>query len=225
MSKGQLKPAPLISEIDLTKPIIPIKEEEVRKNRGNKGSADTIIVRLDYLQKIEQNLRSKLARPPSRKEIVEQMKLIGFETYNISTMWEDKGKLKTKGKFLSNLLQEGTYSAFQDDTLNLIYFIEEEAVKLLRQPRIITKKITKKDESGETNTIESTETQEAPKTQLLSLLAEVARIRKEFLNGDNVKLSTALLAEEFDRIKDENFNLINRNNALEAELKALMQKK
>lgn len=215
--------------IDLSKPILSLSDSEKAaikkaKGRGNKAPAEEVLIKMKYLDDVENALKAKLQRPPSRREIIDQMRLIGFDI-TISTLWRLRGQLKTKQAWLSDLLQEGTFSAYQSDTMDLLDYIIEQSIKYTNKKWTASKTVTKEDPDGTITIIKTeAEDQATPKYNFLSILAQAVKLRKEMLTGTNLDLATAALEEEFDKAKDRITELESKNHTLNAELKSILGK-
>lgn len=195
-------------QIDFTKSVIKITPGEIAKNkeRHNQDTLENSVIRLDYLSKIDEQLKEKLGRPPTRKEMLDQMRLIGFDM-SIATLWRDKGRNLNRKSWLRDLLQEGTFSAYQNDSSELLDYIKEKAIEFLNHKWTASKKVIKTSDEGDKT--ESTITTElaTPKYNFLYILTRVVEVRKQLISGDNIDLSLAMLQEDFQKVKEHDQKL------------------
>jgi len=220
---------------DNTKQVIPqvikITDKEIKKNikTNDKQSAEDIIIAVHYLSKVIDGLRNELGRTPFRKEILYEMKRIGFEISE-QVLIRYKGKIKKVRSAVRDLLEEGTYSAYFDHNMTLLDDIEEYAIQCYLKDwndnKIVIKQVLSK--SGKTINLEDkyiTEDIAAPKAAFLKILVSVVSLRTKALGGDNVNLSAAMLSENFQSLKENYDELYRKHEITEKELRTVLKKK
>ncbi len=220
---------------DNTKQVIPqvikISDKEIKKNikTNNKQSAEDIIIAVHYLSQVINGLRDELGRTPLRKEILHEMKRIGFEISE-QVLIRYKGKMKRVRSAVRDLLEEGTYSAYFDHNMTLLDDIEEYALqcylKSWTDTKIVNKQVFDK-EQGAIDLVDKYTTEElaAPKAAFLKILVSVVGLRTRALSGDNVNLSAAMLSENFQSLKENYDELYRKHEITEKELRAVLKKK
>ena len=213
-------------QIDLSKPVIAIKAEEIAQNkeRHRRQTIEDTTTRLDYLIKVENELKAILGRPPRRKELLDQMKLIGFDMSPM-TLWRDRGRNLTRKSWLRDLLQESTFSAYQNHSAEILDYIEEKSIEFLNKKWTQSRRITKYIKSGQQITEHQTADLAGPKFNFLIVLTRVVELRKQLTSGENIDLSTAMLQEDFQKIQEHVTQLELKNKELENEVKQLLGEK
>lgn len=221
---------------DLKEPLIKITADELKANkaRGDRSSVADVMIRTTYLSKVEDALKLKLKRPASRQEVLNQMRLLGFDM-SLASLWRDRGRIKTKESWLRDLLEEGTYSAYQSDTMELLDYIIEKSIEFLNQKWTASKEVLKLDNRApgprgkKPNVLKREQTitadQATPKYNFLNIMLGAVKLRKEMLGGANISLATAALEEDFQKLKDQYFEITSKNKILESEVKALTEEK
>jgi len=230
------------SELELPEihPVLDIKDAEIKKNIKRQGSqsAEDITIAVNYLADVIEELKkTNNGRPPSRIEILTEMKRIGFNI-SLSTLTRYKGKIKKIKSAVRDLLEEGAYSAYFDQNMALLDYIEEQAIEYLNKTWT-NSKIEKLVEFGEAkkaleenrapngSLLKSTTTGglAQPKIGFLNILNKVVELRTRATNDDNLDLSASMLSEEFQNVKDKADSLEIKNAELNKELKSLLRKK
>lgn len=204
--------------------LIQIRPDEIKENkkRNQRGSAEDILIRQKYLSEVEDALLKKLRYPPPRAEIIAEMAKLGF-TMSGSTLYRDQTSNAHKNNFVKELMTEGNYSRFQDHSMQLVTFVEEEAILNYQKTWTMGKTIQRKTAKGTFTETVVTEELATPKAQFLTILANVVKLRTDLTNGKNIKLASALAAREHRKLKEQLADLQRRNVELEQELKELMK--
>ncbi len=220
--------------------LIKLSKSQIKKNIKINGrkSADDIIIAVEYLSQIIEKLKiTGNGKPPSRKELRMEMKKIGFDI-STSTLRRYKGKIKKVRSAVRDLLEEGTYSSYFDQNMDLLDYIEEQALECLNRKWTnskmekfveISEAKVALDEGRQPNgvLVRATTTGEIaqPKIGFLNILAKVVDLRTRATNDDNLDLSCSMLSEEFQKTKDQVTSLEQRNTELEKELKSILRRK
>lgn len=205
--------------------LIQITKEDIEKNRKRSGSSDDILISVGYLEKVENALKKKLMRPPTRQEVIDEMAAIGLDI-TISTLWRYRAKIKKKQAWFRELITEGTYSAHLSDVSDLLDYIQEKAIEYLNTKWTNSKMVKKT--GGKSNKQQSTEqtvTAEisTPKYQFLNILNKAAELKMRLLSGENLNLDAALLAEDYQNTKEKADDLERKFKEAEKEIKRLQQ--
>lgn len=204
--------------------LIQIKPDEIKENkkRNQRGSAEDILIRQKYLSEVEDALLKKLRYPPPRAEIIAEMAKLGFAMSG-STLYRDQTSNAHKNNFVKELMTEGNYSRFQDHSMQLVTFVEEEAILNYQKTWTMGKTIRRTTSKRSFTETTTTEELAQPKAEFLKILLNVVKIRNELTNGKNIKLASALAAREHIRLKEQLADLQRRNTELEQELKEAMK--
>lgn len=222
----------------ITPEIIKVTPSQLKKNRkAHEGNTiEDQMIAVNYLSKVIPGLKEKLKRTPYRSEILAEMKRIGFDI-SVSTLWRYKGKMHKVRTAVRDLLEEGTYSAYFDHNMELLDDIEEYALQCY-QKSWTNSKIEKLVEFGEAKKameenrppegtlLKSTSTGElaAGKNGFLNILLKVVDLRRTSLNDENINLASAMLAEDFQILKEKFETTEAKNQELEKELKSVLKK-
>ena len=215
------------SQTELSVPkIIEIPRSEIKKNKklNDRKSAEDVTIAVEYLGRVIDGMKKQFnGRPPARKEILLEMKRIGFEI-SIATLWRYRGKIKKVRSAVRDLLEEGTYSAYFDHNMELLDYIEEQAIKQYQIKWTNSKTVTKSSNDVTTTEIHTTEETAGPKHAFLNILTKVVELRNRTTNDDNLDLSCAMLSEEFDNLKDKLDESERKQQETEKELKEVLKK-
>ena len=221
-------------------PVLDLSKSQISKNRkkyeGN--STESITIAVGYLSNIIEELKNKNnGRPASRKAILDEMKRIGFDI-STATLWRYRGKIEKIRSAVRDLLEEGTYSAYFEHNMELLDYIEEQAIEYLN-----TRWTNSKTEKFVTTTEakEALEEGRVPKGVLvkvintgeiasakhgfLNILTKVVDLRTRATNEDNLDLSCSMLSEEFQIVKDRAEEFERKFIESNKELKSLLRKK
>lgn len=211
--------------------VIKISEKEIKKNikTNNKQSAEDIIIAVHYLSQVINGLRAELGRTPLRKEILYEMKRIGFEM-SAETLLRYSGKIKKVRTAVRDLLEEGTYSAYFEHNMTLLDDIEEYSMQCYLKNWTDTKIVNKQALHRTGDIIDlvdkyTTKDIAAPKAAFLKILVSVAGLRMKALSGDNVNLSAAMLSGNFQTLKENYEELYRKHQITEKELRTVLKKK
>jgi len=216
------------SQLELSEPeIIDISKPEIKKNQklNDRQSAEDVTIAVEYLGRVIDGLKKEFdGRPPTRKEILSEMKRIGFEI-SIATLWRYRGKIKKVRSAVRDLLEEGTYSAYFDHNMELLDYIEEQAIKQYQKKWTNSKTVKKQNTDGEkSGEIHTTDEIAGPKYSFLNILTRVVELRNRATNDDNLDLSCVMLSEEFDNLKDKLEESERKREETEKELKTALRK-
>ena len=206
--------------------IIKTSLSEIKKNKklNDRKSAEDVTIAVEYLGRIIDGLKKEFnGRPPTRKEILSEMKRIGFEI-SISTLWRYRGKIKKIRSAVRDLLEEGTYSAYFDHNMELLDYVEEQAILQYQKKWTNSKTVIKSNNEEITTETHTTEEIAGPKHAFLNILTKVVELRNRATNDDNLNLSCAMLSEEFDDLKDQLVESERKQQETEKELKAVLKK-
>jgi hypothetical protein len=205
--------------------IIEISRYEVKKNqkRNDRKSAEDVTIAVEYLGRVIDGLKKEFGgRPPTRKEILIEMKRIGFEI-SIATLWRYRGKIKKVRSAVRDLLEEGTYSAYFDHNMELLDYIEEQAIIQYQKKWTNSKTVTKSNNDDIITETHTSEEIAGPKHAFLNILTKVVELRNRATNDDNLDLSCAMLSEEFDNLKDKLSEAERKQQEAEKELKEILR--
>lgn len=220
-----------ISQTDLSAPkIIQISQSEIKKNhkRNNRQGAEDVTIAVEYLGRVIDGLKKEFnGRPPTRKEILSEMKRIGFEI-SIATLWRYRGKIKKIRSAVRDLLEEGTYSAYFDHNMELLDYIEEQSIYYLNlkwtNSKTVDRQVHGKDD-GIVDLAHVTDEIAQPKIGFLNVLTKIVDLRTRATNNENLDLSCSMLSEEFQNIKDKAEEYERKYKELEIELREALKKK
>ena len=205
--------------------IIEIPRSEIKKNKkcNDRKSAEDITIAVEYLGRVIEGLKKEFnGRPPSRQEILSEMKRIGFEI-SIATLWRYRGKINKIRSAVRDLLEEGTYSAYFDHNMEILDYIEEQAVLQYQKKWTNSKTVTKLNDEDVTTETYTTDEIAGPKHAFLNVLTKVVELRNRATNDDNLDLSCAMLSEEFDNLKDKLAEAERKQQETEKELKEILK--
>lgn len=213
-------------ELQTAPHVISVTKAQVLKNKkaNDKGSAEDILIRIGYLEKVEEELFKKLGYPPTRQQILDEMKRIGFEM-SLPTLWRDRAKIQKKQTFFRNLIAEGNFSAIMYHNAELLDYLEEQAVKYLNLKWTNSKSVKKSDLEGGDGKLEETKTEElaTPKYNFMYILTRVVELRNKLFNEDTLNLDAAILSEDYQQTKAKNEALERTITELQKELKEALK--
>jgi len=211
-------------------PLLKLSKTQILKNKqsSKRKSAEDVMIAVEYLSKVIEKLQQNYSgRPPSRKEIMDQMKLIGFDISR-TTLWRYRAKINKVKSAVRDLLEEGSYSAYFDHNMELLDYIEEQAIACYNKQWTNAKSIKKQTYTKDHGIVDLQEIQQTPETHsgkaaFLNILAKVVDLRTNATNNENLDLSCSMLSEEFQNVKEKAESLEQKNNELEKELKSILK--
>jgi len=174
--------------------------------KKNRPSNELVMKRRKSLSEIIDELQ-KTGKPITRDGLIEQVKKLGYKNYNRNTLFDDRTFLNKGNTFIASLT-ESNYSQYMEDIFSQLTWVEEQAMQQYEKEWTNSKLVTKDDpEKGITTEKHTTDELAQPKAAFLNIIKDIQKIKYEFLTGNNIHFSAALLMKKFQQMQQELFEL------------------
>ncbi len=185
-------------------PIVPTagakKRVAKRLAKHAKRKVEDVVQRQIALAEILDGYR-KRGISPRRHALLTDLEAKGFPV-TVATLYRDRTSLNRHNSFIRDLT-ESNLSAYMEEIYDRLTWVEEEAAKQYDQKWTMNQVIKRRGPKGEEIEQHSTSEIAQPKAQFLSVISKAQELKHKLLVGDNTQLSAALLAEKFQKMKEE----------------------
>lgn len=142
--------------------------------------------------------------------LIDDLKKRGYKS-NRNILYDDRTALNKGNIFIADLT-ESNYSQMMDDIFEKLSWIEEEAMKQYNRKWTNSKTVTKNTDKGKITETHTTKEIAQPKAAFLSIFKDSQKIKYEFLTGNNIHVSAALLRQKFQQMQQKIFELERQEN-------------
>ena len=194
--------------------------ENVRNNGQKYRMKQSQIMQFtEKLQTVQQDL-IKAGKPLTPKNLITGLEKKGFKG-NRKNFYTIQNRLNEQSSFVTDIA-ETQYSAMVEDIYRQIQFIEGKCLELADDNWQISKRRTGDGtEEGSRNTWQEFEdNQHKPKHDFLDLALKCQKEKRELLKGDVINVSTAMLSQKFQQLRDESVAKSEEIERLKKQLKA-----
>lgn len=185
------------------------------------ASPQQIEVRVAVLGEIIERARIK-------KEIIDEnylllhMRLAGYQNYTRNILYKDKLALDADNSYLRNFLPR--YSKFQEEILDEINDLQQQAVELAGRDWGIKRTIVRETKDGKFETTITEEDNYRPKVEFMKIRAKVLEIKQKHGDGNNIQISAVIIQKELKNKREEIVKLQQENKILTVTPNAIIKK-
>jgi len=170
-----------------------MKDDESKKIKKSRKRAkvEEVINRRIELAKIIEEFQ-KEGKLITRHSLIAELKKKGF-TSDRYILYNDRTELNKGDTFIRDLT-ESNFSQMMRDIYNTLSWVETQALEQYEREWTNNKKVKKAGKVVEEHT---TGEIAQPKAAFLGIIKDIQKIKYEFLTGNNIQLSAALLSQKF----------------------------
>lgn len=177
-----------------------------KKKNYTKSTVKVVLERRAALKETIDEARKK-GIPISRDYLITELEKRDFKS-NRNILYDDRTALNREGNTFIADLTEANYSQYMQDIFEKLIWIEDESMIQYNKKWTNSKLVTKNNgEKGEQTEKHITGELAQPKAAFLGILRETQKLKYEFLSGNNVHLSAALIAQKFQVMQQHIYEL------------------